>query len=169
MMGVLRSPFKSLKSQLNSQLSDAYYKNKIFRALSVKIYNYYTYFVNKGLRISSKYFLIISKDSSFTMDYYLHNANSLIADARSTTRRYYYKTVVGQYSIINEFQRIWNLSVDKETLLTVPGFKPGSFDCWSTAMERTEIESQHSRKHLFFHRKIFNSSKLSITLRDSRV
>ena len=31
-------------------------------------------------------------------------------------------------------QIIKNLSVEKETLLTVPGFEPGSFDCESAVL-----------------------------------
>ena len=57
----------------------------------------------------------------------------------------------------NEIQikRILNLSAEKKTLSAALGFEPRSFDC------RLGLESQCSRKRLFFHRKISNSLNLN--------
>ena len=51
-------------------------------------------------------------------------------------------------SNIKEFE---NLSVEKKTFSTALGFEP------RPAIERPGLESQRSRKRLFFHRKIFKN------------
>ena len=49
----------------------------------------------------------------------------------------------GDYTMKKKIRHtgIWNLSVEKETHLTVSGFEPGSFDCRSTALTNWATET----------------------------
>ena len=51
--------------------------------------------------------------------------------------------------LITSLQRIKNLPVKKETLLTVPGFEPGSFDCRSIQLYHPNCKIINNRVHLF--------------------
>ena len=85
-------------------------------------------------------------------------------------------TADGTLTLIEYFPNNFKSFCGKETLSTVPGFEPGTFGCSSTSLtnwttrasdihsstwiKRPGLESRHSRKRLFFHRKIFNYWKI---------
>ena len=55
------------------------------------------------------------------------------------------------------FKEFHNPSVEIKTLSIALGFEPRSFDCRS--IERPGLESQRSRKRLYFHRRIIKFFK----------